>query len=183
MVGWVDIVLVVILIGTFIAGIIRGLVKEVVGIVAAIVAFLAAAQWYAPVADFLNASLVGPGAAKFLGFALVFVFVILVGAIAAALLSKLMAGPLKFVNHLFGGVFGFFEGMLICGALVFALMVFPVSKDALSTSELAPYCYGLTKTMVGFIPRELKEQFKSAYQDIIKGKKVDKSESVDGKKK
>lgn len=177
MIGWLDIVLVVILIGTFIAGSIRGLVKEVVGIVAAIIAFLAAATWYAPVADFLNRSLVGPGIAKFLGFILVFAFVILVGAVASALLSRLMAGPLKFVNHLFGGIFGLFEGMLICGALVFALMVFPISKESLSSSLLAPYCYGLTKTMVGFIPRELKEQFKSAYQDIVK------SESVDGKKK
>jgi len=183
MIGWVDIVLVVILIGTFVAGLVRGLVKEVVGIIAAIVAFLVAARWYAPVADFLNTSFVGPGAAKFLGFILIFVFMILVGVVVAAFLSKLMAGPLKFVNHLFGGVFGLFEGMLICGALVFALMVFPVSKEALTSSRLAPYCYGLTKTMVGFIPGELKEQFKSAYRDIVKGRSVDKSESVDGKKK
>jgi membrane protein required for colicin V production len=177
MIGWVDVVLVVILIGTFVAGLIRGLVKEVIGIVAAIVAFLAAAIWYAPVADFLNRSFVGPGASKFLAFILVFAFVILVGVVAASLLSRLMVGPLKFVNHLFGGIFGLFEGMLICGALVFALMVFPVSKEALTSSQLAPYCYGLTKTMVGFIPMELKEKFKSAYQEIVK------SESVDGKKK
>ena len=191
MIGWLDIVLVVILLGTFIAGIIRGLVKEVVGIFAAVAAFLAAAAWYKPVAEFLNRTFVGPGVAKFLGFILVFAGVILVGAIASTLLSKLMAGPLKFVNHLFGGIFGLFEGMLICGALVFAFMVFPISKEALASSRLAPYCYGLTKTMVGFIPFELKEQFKSAYDDIIKNKSesgrksegVDRSENADGKKK
>jgi membrane protein required for colicin V production len=182
MVGWVDIVLVVILLGTFIAGLVRGLVKEIVGIIAAIIAFLAAASYHAPVAAFLGKSFIGPGAAKFLGFGLVFVAVILIGVVAAELLSKLMAGPLKFVNHLFGGIFGFFEGMLICGAVVFALMVFPVSKEALTSSRLAPYCYGLTKTMVGFIPRELKEQFASAYQELVT-RDAGKSESADGKKK
>lgn len=183
MVGWVDILLIVILLGAFAAGLVRGLVKEIVGIVAAIAAFLAAASWYAPVADFLNRALVGPKTAKFLGFILVFAFVILVGAAAATLLSKLMAGPMKFVNHLFGGIFGLFEGMLICGGLVFALMVFPINKEALATSQLAPYCYGLTKTMVGFIPVELKEKFTSAYQEIVKSESGKKSESVDGKKK
>jgi membrane protein required for colicin V production len=177
MVGWLDIVLAVILIGTLVAGLVKGLIKEAVGVAAAVGGFFAAARWYGPVADALNRTLASPTVSKFLGFLLVFAGVVIVGVIAAAILSKLMVGPLKFANHLLGGIFGLVEGMLICGALVFALMVFPINKEALAASRLAPYCYGLTKTMVALIPQELKDQFTSAYRDIVK-----KSESVDGKK-
>ncbi len=175
MVGWLDIVLAIILLGTVIAGLVKGLIKEAVGIAAAIGGFFIAARWYKPVAVWLDKSFVNPAVSKFLGFILVFAAVLIVGLIVAALLSKLMIGPLKLANHLLGGLFGLVEGMLIAGALVFALMVFPINKEALAASRLAPYCYGLTKTMVGLIPRELKDQFKAAYEEIIK------KESVDGK--
>jgi len=176
MVGWLDIVLAVIMLGTLIAGLIKGLVKEAVGIAAAVAGFILAARWYKPAAAFLDRSFVSPSVSKFLGFILVFVAVVLVGVLVSAILSKLMVGPLKAVNHLLGGLLGFIEGMLICGALVFALLVFPINKETLAASRLAPYCYGLTKTMIGLIPQELKDRFKSAYSDIMK------SEKVDGKK-
>jgi membrane protein required for colicin V production len=176
MVGWLDIVLAVILLGTFVAGLIKGLVKEAVGIAAAVAGFFIAARWYPPVAAFADTTLHSPTVSKFLGFILVFAGVLIVGAVVAAILSKIMVGPLKFANHLLGGIFGLVEGMLICGALVFALLVFPINREALAASRLAPYCYGLTKAMVSLIPQELKDRFKSAYQDIVK------SEAVDGKK-
>lgn len=176
MVGWLDIVLAVVMLGTLIAGLIKGLIKEAVGIAAAVGGFILAARWYKPVAAWLDKSFVSPSISKFLGFILVFAAVVLVGVFVAAILSKLMVGPLKAANHLLGGLLGLVEGMLISGALVFALMVFPINKETLTASRLAPYCYGLTKTMVGLIPQELKDRFKSAYQEIVK------SESVDGKK-
>ena len=176
MVGWLDIVLAVIMLGTLVAGLVKGLIKEAVGVAAALAGFILAARWYKPVAAWLEKTFVNPAVSKFLGFILVFAAVVLVGVLIAAILSKVMVGPLKLANHLLGGLFGLIEGMLICGALVFALMVFPINRASLAASRLAPYCFGLAKTMVGLIPQELKDQFKSAYQEIVK------SESVDGKK-
>jgi len=173
MVGWLDIALAVILLVTFVTGLIKGLVRELVGVVAAAAGFLLAARWYGKAAAALGSLIHNPAVAKFLGFVLVFLAVVVLGALVAAVLSKLMAGPLKLANHLLGGVFGFVEGMLICGAFVFALLVFPVNRDALSASRLAPYCYGLTKVMVGLIPKSLKDEFASAYRDIVKRKAVD----------
>jgi membrane protein required for colicin V production len=176
MIGWLDIVLAVILLGTILVGLVRGLVKETVGIAAAVAGFFIAARWYVPVAARIDRYLASPTVSKFLGFILVFAGVILVGAVVSFILSKIMVGPLKFANHLLGGVFGLVEGMFLCGALVFALLVFPVNAKALSESRLAPYCYGVTKAMVGLIPQELKDRFKAAYQEIVK------REGVDGKK-
>jgi len=42
-----------------------------------------------------------------------------------------------------------------------------VDKQALMRSSLAPYCYWLTKGMVRVVPRELKEKFKSTYEEIV----------------
>ena len=50
-------------------------------------------------------------AAKFLGFLLIFFVVVLVGAILAFLLSKLMKGTIQVVNHFLGGVFGCLGGI------------------------------------------------------------------------
>jgi membrane protein required for colicin V production len=166
MVGWLDIVLAIILAAAFMAGLIKGLVKEVVGIMAVLLGFIVAARYYARVAGFLGKYIHGPAVAKFLGFILIFLVVLIVGSIIAALVSKLMVGPLRFFNHVLGGIIGFLEGILICGVLVFALLVFPINKEALSNSKLAPYCYGLTKAMVHLIPQDLKNQFQEAYKNI-----------------
>ncbi len=178
MVSWVDIVLAVILVGTFIAGLVKGLVKEAVGIAAVLVGFIIASRSYVDVAGFIQKVIREPMAAKFIGFIIVFLAVLILGLLVAVILSKLMAGPLKFVNHLLGGVFGLVEGILICGVLVFALLVFPISRGALAGSKLASYCYGLTKAMVRLIPKDLKNQFSEAYQNFIKIK----SEKKNGQK-
>jgi membrane protein required for colicin V production len=176
MIGWLDIVLAVVLLAAVIAGLVKGLIKELVGVTAAVGGFLAAASWYGPVAERLDRTLHSATVSKFLGFVLVFAVILIAGAVVAWLLSKLMVGPLKFANHLFGAIFGLLEGMIIAGALVFALMVFPINREALTDSRLAPYCYGLTKTMVELIPQDLKDRFTEAYREIAK-----KSGSVDGK--
>lgn len=173
MIGWLDIVLAVILVAMFITGLVRGLIKEVIGVAAIIAGFILAAHYYVYFADLIGRLIHQPTAAKFLGFIIVFLIVVAVGSLIAYLLSKLMKGPLKFMNHLLGGFVGFLEGILICGVLVFGLLVFPMRKEALLDSRLAPYCYGVTKVMIHLIPQDLKDQFRAAYQDIAKGGKKD----------
>jgi len=168
MVGWLDIVLAVILAATFIIGLIKGLVKEILGVAAVLIGFIVASRYYMRPAAFFERLVRQPSVAKFLGFIAIFIAILIVGALAAFLLSKLMVGPLRFLNHVFGGVVGLIEGILISGVFVFALLVFPVSRRALADSKLAPYCYGLTRAMVELIPEDLKNQFKEAYRNIVK---------------
>jgi membrane protein required for colicin V production len=172
MVGWLDIVLGIILIGTFIAGLIRGLVKEIVGLVAVVTGFIVAARYYPLVSGFFEKIVHNPAVVKFCGFIVLFLAILILGSLAAFLISKLMIGPLKLVNHMLGGLFGLLEGVLICGVFVFALLVFPINTNALANSKLAPYCYGLTKALVTLIPQELKDQFNDAYQNIVKSEKT-----------
>lgn len=167
MIGWLDIVLAIVISATVIVGLIKGLVREVVGVIAAVGGFLLAAYHYQKAADLLQGIIKNPTAARFLGFLLILLAVVLAGALLSFILSKLMKGAMAVVNHFLGGVFGCLEGMLLGGALVFALLVFPIDRDAVPGSRLAPYCYGLTKAAVGLIPKELKDAARSAYESVF----------------
>ena len=178
MVGWLDIVLAVIMLGTLIVGLVKGLIREAVGrrrrrrrlhpggpLVQArrgLVGKDHSTTRSSP-SSWASSSSWSPSSSS--------------AASLAAILSKdheraarVRQPPPRRASS------ACLEGVLICGALVFALLVFPINKARSPRPGWRPTAIGLTKTMVGLIPQELKDQFKSAYREIVK------SESVDGKK-
>lgn len=165
--NWLDIFLLVILAVTLIIGLIKGLVRQLVGIIAVIAGLILAAFYYPYAAAVLSRLPISEGWSSLIGFLVIFIVVLLLGWLVSFLLSKLMKGPLKFLNHLFGGALGLVKGVLICGVIVFAMLVFPVDRMALQESSVAPYCYWITRGLVQLIPKELKEKFKEAYDDIV----------------
>ena len=175
MVGWMDLVLILVLLGTTVLGVLKGFVREAVGIAATVGGFVLAAAYYPFGADMFGGWIKNVSVARFLSFMLILVLTVVLGMLLTKILSRWIKGPLKFLDRLFGLAFGLVQGVLICGALVFAQVVFPVDKKAIENSRLAPYCFGLTKAMIHLIPQELKDQFKSAFQEIIS-----KSEKLHG---
>ncbi|MHB8053923.1 MAG: CvpA family protein [Candidatus Aminicenantales bacterium] len=171
MIGWLDIVLAIIITVTVIIGLVKGLVRELIGVAAAVGGFILAGYNYQRVADLLGGIIHNPTAARFLGFILILIIGLAVGALLSFLLSKLLKGTIQVINHFLGGVFGCIEGLVIGGALVFGLLAFPVDQGAVSESRIAPYCYGLTKAIVSLVPAELKNAARTAYQSIFKAEK------------
>ncbi len=175
--NWLDIILIAILVITSILGIIKGLVKQVFGLLAVIIGLILALGFYSQV-SWLYLRLVSREVlAHFLGFLTIFLAVLCLGWVSSYLLSKFIKGPLKLLNNVLGGGLGLLKGILICGIVVFALLVFPISKKALKESQLSPVCLQMTKAIISLIPRELKEKFKEAYQGITRrvgkdGKKI-----------
>jgi len=102
----------------------------------------------------------------FLGFLLIFVVVLVAGAILGHLVTKAMIGPLALVNRLFGGVFGFLKAVLICGILVFAMVSFEIAKPAVETSVVAPVCLAVTRAVGQHDPQDLRAKFNSSYKQI-----------------
>jgi len=171
MIGWLDIVLAIIIAVTVIIGLVKGLIRELIGVAAAVGGFVLAGTYYQKAADMLGRIIHNTLAAKFLGYLLILIVVLAVGALLSYILSKLLKGTIQVINHFLGGVFGCIEGLLIGGALVFGLLAFPVDRAAVSESRVAPYCYGLTKAIVSLVPDELKNAARTAYQDIFKNEK------------
>jgi membrane protein required for colicin V production len=164
-----DIVILVILVVTLVLGLIKGLVRQVIGIAAVIAGLVLAARYYDRVAAVFGRAFNSEKWASIAAFAVIFIIVLLVGSLISFLVRKLLPGPLRFADHLFGGVLGLVQGVLISGVIIFALLAFPVNKSLLTESRLAPYCYWLTKAMVRIIPQDLKDQFYQTYREVVEG--------------
>jgi len=169
--NWLDICLLIIILFTFIFGIIKGFLRQIVGIIAVIAGLILAALYHPQAAIWINKVIHHEVIAFFLSFVLIFLIVLCLGWIIGMLLSKILKGPLKFINHVFGGFLGILKGVLIGGVLTFAMLVFPVDRIALENSRIAPVCLATTKLTVNLIPQDLRNQFREAYKKIIE--KVD----------
>jgi membrane protein required for colicin V production len=165
--NWLDVILLIILVIAVVLGLIKGLMRQLIGILAVIVGVILALAYYPYVSQAINPLFSNQAMADFLGFLMIFLISLVLGWILGRVFSKAMKGSMKFFNHLFGGGLGFIKGILICGIVVFALLVFPVQNKALEESELAPYCLKVTQFAVDLIPLELKQKFKKAYDEII----------------
>ena len=174
--NWIDVILISVLALTSILGVIKGLVKQVFGLLAGIMGLILALGFYSQVSWIYLRFVSNEVLANFLGFLTIVLVVLCLGWVSSSCLSKFIKGPLKLLNNILGGGLGLLKGILICGVVVFALLVFPISKKALKESVLSPVCLQMTRAMISLIPQELKEKFKEAYQEITR--RVEK----DGKK-
>lgn len=166
--SWLDIILFGIIAIAFILGIAKGLIKQIIGISAVIIGLILAVTYYAHVSDLFSPLVSSTALSQFLGFLAIFLAVLCLGGLISAMLSKLMKGPFKFLNHVVGGGFGLLKGILICGVILFGMLVFPINTKALTNSQLAPFCLNVTRAAFYLVPQDLKEKFSEAYKDIIK---------------
>jgi membrane protein required for colicin V production len=170
--NWLDILLVLILGTALVLGIIKGLVRQIVGILAVFVGLILAIAFYAVLASAFTTLTDNQTMTQFLSFGFIFVVVLVAGWLIGRMFHRAIKGPLKLLDHVFGGAFGLLKGALICGVLVFALLVLPVNSSALKSSRIAPYCIEVTRGVIDLIPQELKQAFFQAYEDIFgKGEK------------
>lgn len=166
--NWLDITLAAILLGFIIVGLVQGFIRRLIGLVSVVAGLVLAGLYYRGPGEVLGKLIRNPLLANFLGFLLLFVAVLAVGGLLGHLLSKALKGPLAFINHALGGVFGLLEGVLIGGVLVFALLIFDVAPGTLRTSRAAPLAFAATRALVNLIPQDLRAKFNSSYEQIRK---------------
>ncbi len=162
--NWLDVVLIVILLITFILGLIKGFIRQVIGILAVIGGIILASRYYGWVSWKFMKFISSDFWRNCLAFLIIFIGVILVGWLISFILSKLMKGSLSLANHVLGGIFGLFKGVLICAVLVFGLLVFNFEKEALINSKLAPGCIKIAKSFTVLIPDSLRVRFQEAWK-------------------
>ncbi len=167
--NWLDFVFLAIILVTTILGIVKGLIRQVIGLVAVVIGLILAALYYHALGAVFQTFMHNELLANFLGFVVIFVCVLIVGAILGRLLTKAMVGPLALINRAFGGVFGLVKAVLICGILVFAMTAFQIGRPSLEESRLAPFCFSITRAVVNMIPQDLRAKFNSSYKEIRKG--------------
>jgi len=167
--NWLDVILLGIMLITVIVGLVKGFIREVVGLASVVVGLVLAGQYYENLAALMRPLFSSQMLDDFISFLIIFFTVVILGWVVASLLSHWTKGPFKLLNHLLGGAVGFLKGILVCGVVVLALLVFSVEREAVVKSRLANDALYVTNGIVQLVPQELKARFKSIYLDI-KGK-------------
>lgn len=141
----VDVVLLVVLLGSVIVGAWRGLLYEVLSVLGWVAAFLCA-QWLA--IDVAN-RLPMQGAAEPLryaaGFAIVFVAVAFAGGLLAWLVKKLVESVgLRPVDRTLGALFGLLRGALVLLAATVVVVMTPLRESEAWRESVGAHALGST---------------------------------------
>jgi membrane protein required for colicin V production len=167
--NWFDLVLGITLLWSAASGLRAGLARVVVGLCASVFGLLAGFWCYRMVAEKLRPYSGTPALANILGFALIFVAVLLLGSLLAAVLSRLFRWVgLSWFNHLLGGVAGLLRGAILIAATVDILVAFAPSPlpRAFENSRVLPYASEISAWLADMAPRELKDAFTEQMQNL-----------------
>jgi membrane protein required for colicin V production len=160
--NWFDVGLAVLIVISGIAGFRSGLIRVIVGILATIVGLIAGFWCYRMVAVKLAPFIDSTVAADIIGFFIIFVGAIVLGALMAAILSRLFRRiGLSWINQLLGGVAGLIRGALVVAILATILIAFsPRPTPAfIENSRVLPYASEVAAALADLAPRELKDSF------------------------
>ena len=159
--GWVDWVLLAVLVVSVCVGLWRGLVFEVLSLVGWVVAFIAA-QAFAPfVATYVPIGVPGSALNHGVAFFVTFVLALIVWALASRLIRLLIhATPLQPVDRLLGGVFGLARGAVLLLAVATVVMLSPAQRSTAWQQSrgavwLATALQGLKPVLPNVIARQL----------------------------
>jgi membrane protein required for colicin V production len=167
--NWFDVVLAIVILASAAAGLRTGFARVVVGFAATVVGLLAGFWCYRLVAVKLQPWVASPAIASVAGFLIIFVGISILGALLAALLSRLLKWVgLSWFNHLLGGAAGFLRGVLIVAVLASVLVAFAPSPTPqyLRTSRVLPYASHVAAILAELAPRQWKDSFSQQMQNL-----------------
>src|SRR5437762_1055850 len=134
--NWLDLVLIVILAGSIASSFARGFTRELIGLAAAVAGLLCGAWFYRMAGALVRPYVGSPEVANLCGFLLIFVAAILIGWILSVIAGMMMkVVGLSWLDRLLGAAFGLARGVIVCVALITALVAFAPGKDAKSPRQ------------------------------------------------
>ncbi len=157
--NFIDYGIVVVMVLSVLISFLRGFIREVFSLAIWGVAALVSIKFADAIGDYCFKSYIdSPGLRFIAGFAALFVFILIIGAMINLLLSALIdrtgIGP---VDRLLGVFFGAARGILIVGLVIMFLHLSNVQPfNALSSSKLLPQFTPLVTWLDGFLPGKLK---------------------------
>ena len=170
--NWLDIVLLVLVAASIIASFRKGFSRELIGLISVIVALFCGLWFYGSAGAFLLPYVSSKEIAHFCGFLLIFVAVLIAGAIVGHVFSRLVkAVGLSLFDRILGAGFGAVRGLLLAVALIVAIVAFsPGAGDApppaVVHSRFAPYVIDTAHLFASMAPRELKDAFRKRYGQV-----------------
>jgi len=147
----------------------EGFVRIVIGFAAMIVAFFAA-SWFHGYAGAFIASLIGPGVlATMGGYLLIYLAVVLLGSLIAALIVRLMGlVGLTVVDRVLGAGLGVVRASVTLIIVAMLVMAFAPNRlpAAVHDSRLAPYIFRASDMISAATPNNIRSRVEDTYDDL-----------------
>lgn len=150
-----DLVIVLVLVGFAIRGLLSGLINEVAGLLAIVGGFLVAHAFHPVLAPHLL--FIGdPAWRSIAAYVILFVGVMLVVAIVARIVRKLVALAFAlWVDRLAGGIFGLAKGVLLLSLVMLALRRFFYDAAFIQQSRALPYLDAMMSLLRSWLPPDV----------------------------
>lgn len=145
---------------SILVGFLRGFIKEVLSLVIWALAFLVAYQYGGDVAGAMEEHVALPSARAAMGFAGIFVSVLLVGGLLSYLITRLVESTgLSGTDRMLGGVFGAARGLALVVAVLLIAGFTPIPADPWwSQSALVHRLEPTVQWAAGYLPETVREQ-------------------------
>ncbi len=162
-----DVLIILILAYSIVRSVMRGFVREVYIVASVLIGSILAAWFYRPVGNLFKDVVRTENLALFLGFSLIFIGTLLVGAITTWMITRFMKlAKLEWADRLLGAAFGFIRGWMIGAVILLGLTAFDVQMDRVRNSQLAPYFLPGSRAIAVITPYELKAKFLVGYRTL-----------------
>lgn len=174
---WPDYAILAVIAVSVVVGALRGFIKEVFSLIVWAAAFLVAYHFAGDVADLMADAVTLPSARTAMGFAGLFIAVLLVGGLINYLLGKLVETTgLSGTDRLLGGVFGAARGLALIVAMLLVSGFTPIPadpwwKESATIQRLLP----LVEWSAGLLPETVSEHldFEPGEEDAEEDEKED----------
>ena len=155
--AWIDVVILALIALSAILSLFRGFVREAVALATWLVALWVAMAFHEDLAAILSQWISTPSAQKITAFAVLFICVLLLGAIINFLASKLVDKTgLTGTDRLLGIVFGVARGGVIVAILVLLAGLTPFPQDPWwQDSQFIGYFEELAMWMRSYLPEDI----------------------------
>ena len=156
-IAWIDVVIISLVALSAILSLFRGFVKEALALMSWLVALWVAMAFYEEFAQWLSQWIAVPSAQKAAAFGILFICVLLLGAVVNYLAGKLVDKTgLTGSDNMLGVVFGIARGAVIVAILVLLAGLTPLPQDPWwQDSQFLGYFEDLAVWMRSFLPAEI----------------------------
>jgi membrane protein required for colicin V production len=163
--NWLDWVLTVIVAASTAAAVVKGFIRELISLATLVAALVIAALGYARAAVWFEDLTKSHTIALGVGFLVLFLGTMAVGAVAAVTAKKLIqSAGLQAFDRFLGGLFGLVRGVAIDCVLLMAMLAFSLKGEAVQQSVLAPFVTAGARVVVLAMPHDLKAQFQDGFE-------------------
>jgi membrane protein required for colicin V production len=154
-----------ILVASVVFSILRGFVRELLGMLSLALAFFVGVWFYRTGASPFKEVVKTENIALFLGFVVVFLGTLVLGALVIKVAQKLIKfAQIQWFDRLLGAGFGFLRGWILGSILFLALTSFDLQAERVQSSVLAPFYLPGARIIALATPEDFKTRFMDGYR-------------------